>query len=138
MKHEELRERLHEYRDGELDGAVAAEVAAHLPACADCRGVLEGWERLAQGLLKAVPAAEEGFVGRVMARIAEEEREPVVSSGGWWLVPVFAAGAVLSLMWWPSDTSAAEDPLSDGVSWELTAQPALADDVLAVEAGEQP
>ncbi|MBI5201282.1 MAG: zf-HC2 domain-containing protein [Elusimicrobia bacterium] len=140
MKHDEIRERLHEYADGELDAAAAAAVAEHLAECSECRAVLDAWKRLSQNLFQALPAPEEAFVGRVMARIAEEELEldRAPSSGGWWLVPAFAAAAVVSLMWWPGQTSAAEDPLSDETAWELSAQPTQAEDVLDVAAGERP
>ena len=79
MRHEAIRELLHEYRDGELDTASAAAVAAHLPSCAECRGVLEGWERLSARLLRTTPKPDEAFVGRVMAGVALLESEPAYS-----------------------------------------------------------
>lgn len=142
MRHEEIRERLHEYRDGESDGPAAAAVAAHLPGCAACRATLEGWERLASRLLKAAPRSEEAFVGRVMARIAEAQDEPEPSwraGSAWWLMPAFAAAAVLSLSWWPGPSAAAEDLLlAEDSSWEFEAQPSQADDVLTDGLGERP
>ncbi len=43
-----LGERLSAYLDGELEGEALAEVRAHLAACAECRGALDGLQQLAR------------------------------------------------------------------------------------------
>jgi anti-sigma factor RsiW len=50
MDHEQTRELLHPYVDGELDLPTARETEKHLRDCPDCRGV----ERAIRGLREAV------------------------------------------------------------------------------------
>ncbi len=72
MDHESLKNKVFELYDGELPSLEKAEVEQHLAACAECRGLLEGW-RASASVLFARPrvAPSEAFVQRVMARIAE-------------------------------------------------------------------
>lgn len=153
--HEELRERLHAYRDGELPPVESRAVADHLKGCPECAAELERWERVAGALLKGRrTASSEAFVGRVMARIAEEElaeapaaqtlgpaAQTLGPAGGvWWLAPAFAlAAGLLALLWpWGSAPLAEGLLLSGAPSWAFGSQPAQADDVLVVALGEQP
>lgn len=140
MDHERLKDALFAYRDGELDEAGRREVAAHLAACADCRGALERWELAAKALLEPPRVeAREAFVGGVMARIAEEEREAEAPSGaGWWLTPGFALALGLAVLLWPQAAPSVDQLLlSEAPSWAVDG--GLDDDeVLALVIEEAP
>jgi anti-sigma factor RsiW len=72
-----IRNRLSAYRDGELTGAEAQAVAAHLYGCAPCN---ERWRSLVETLdaLAAAPrlASADGIAPRVLARLEVESRGP--------------------------------------------------------------
>jgi anti-sigma factor RsiW len=76
MRHEDIRDRLGEWIDGELDPAVRLEVGAHLSACADCGLEAGRLRRLGSALfaapLPADPRSTEAFAARVMARVQAE------------------------------------------------------------------
>lgn len=71
-----------DYLDGQLAGAKAAEVSAHLERCAECREEVES-ARLAGMLLRAglEPTGEPSgiFWTRVRARLREEEEKQMVA-----------------------------------------------------------
>lgn len=73
MTHEEIREGLSDWLDGELDAAASSETEAHLAACAACRGDAARLRALGRALFRAPapadPRATEAFVARVMARV---------------------------------------------------------------------
>ncbi|MEK7287562.1 MAG: zf-HC2 domain-containing protein [Elusimicrobiota bacterium] len=78
MNHEELKEALFTFHDGELAGKERQEVETHLVTCSDCRLALERWKKISGVLLRpAKIAPSEEFVSRVMRRI-EEERPAVL------------------------------------------------------------
>lgn len=94
MTHEQARESLSAFHDGELPEPERALVEAHLASCGECRAALEDWRRLALVFLKPpqLPPSE-AFVRRVMARIGSLERPAVARP--WvlpWLVPALGAG----------------------------------------------
>ena len=103
MNHRDLKDKLSEYRDGELSGREAKEVQAHLEHCAECRVFLDGWARISKGLFAPdeAPAHAEVFVRQVMGRI--EAGEGLPASAGEWrvrfrrLVPAFGIAAALFL-----------------------------------------
>lgn len=141
MTHDEWRDLLHGYRDGELADPEKAGVQGHLEECRECRLELERWERLAAGLLKPLPPASEGFVARVMAGIEEEEREAKPAPAGWWLAPSFALAAGLFLLLWSGTVTAPSAELlllADGSDWAFSQREPGPDDVLAEVVGEQP
>lgn len=122
MDHERLKDALFAYRDGELDEAGRREVGAHLDACAECRSALERWELAAKALLKSPRIdAREAFVGGVMARIAEAEREAEAPAGfGWWLTPGFALALGLAVLLWPQAAPSVDQLLlSEAPSWAV-------------------
>jgi len=101
MDHDSSRERLHDYRDGELTSGEAASLCAHLAACAECRGELARWERFSRALRAPEPSAPESFLARVLARLpAEDPPQP-------WLVPAlaFALAALALILAWPGGPS---------------------------------
>ncbi len=79
MTHEQIRERLSEWFDGELDSASSSAVSGHIGACAACKDEVARLERLGSALFEA-PAADprstEAFVARVMARVEAESVSP--------------------------------------------------------------
>jgi anti-sigma-K factor RskA len=66
---------LEEYGAGTLDPVRRAELDRHVEECAECRGLLEVWNRL-DGF--EAPAVSENFDQRLYARIAAEKQLP------WW------------------------------------------------------
>lgn len=76
MKCEDIRERLVEYHEGELDGEGRMHIEAHLRNCKGCREEL----RAIEGLLCAVAALPvpdpwPGFARRLHARIEKDKQE---------------------------------------------------------------
>ena len=61
-------------------GAVRGAVERHVPTCGTCRERLGALRALADGLDPAVPAAQPGFVGRVMSEIRGEETRQVAGA----------------------------------------------------------
>jgi len=74
MTHEEIRENVSAFFDGELDDRQAAEIRAHLENCAECRRYLEEL-RAASGALKKEGRAKLPFAVRaaVLAEAASEK-----------------------------------------------------------------
>ncbi len=104
MKHEEIRELLGQWIDGELGAAEAAAVAAHAAACAGCRADEARLRRLGPALFQAAappdPRKTEAFVARVMARV-EADSIPAWTR---WLTPALgmALAGLLAALWLPS------------------------------------
>lgn len=70
MNHEEIRERLGAFCDGELPEKERVVLSAHLSGCAKCRQTCEDWKRIAAALF--IPSAispSESFVSRVMEKL---------------------------------------------------------------------
>lgn len=73
MNHEEVRQSLDAYHDGELSGAARREVEAHLSACPECRRSLADWRKAAAVLFRPPEvSASEPFVRAVMDRVKTE------------------------------------------------------------------
>ena len=47
MKHEEIKEKLFAFYDGELPGAEQEEITVHLRSCLACRQSYEQWKQIA-------------------------------------------------------------------------------------------
>jgi hypothetical protein len=91
--HEDIRNLLNAYLDGELHGTRLLEVKLHLASCEICREELKGL-RLVSDLLHDAPAPEfmpaERFVSNLtlsLPRRALRDRPPKPGSLAWWLVP---------------------------------------------------
>jgi anti-sigma factor RsiW len=56
MDHEQIRELIHPYVDGELDLVAARETEQHLRNCANCRGVEQALRALRETLGSSQPA----------------------------------------------------------------------------------
>jgi predicted anti-sigma-YlaC factor YlaD len=91
------RELIHERLDGPVDALLLAEVEDHLRACADCREVAEGLERVQRELrsLPEIPfpseALDEVFARTIRRRAARPRRLVAWSS-------MAAAAAVLAIL----------------------------------------
>jgi Putative zinc-finger len=97
--HEELRQYLNTYLDGELHGIRLLEMQTHLASCASCRNELKELQRVSD-LLQAAPAPEfrpvDRFVSNLtlsLPRRTMRERPPRSGSLIWWLVPAGLLGA---------------------------------------------
>lgn len=100
MSCKDVRCRLSEYVDGELDTFTRAQVLSHLYACEDCRRELHYLEQTVS-LLKGVEAVSPpaDIVGRVRTRIAGESKR-ADSRGVWYFLstPQFRAAAAACLV----------------------------------------
>ena len=80
MDHEQIKGKLSEWLDGELDAAASAAVSAHLDACPACSAEARSLRRLGAALFKAPPPVDPratgAFVARVMARVDAESVSP--------------------------------------------------------------
>jgi anti-sigma factor RsiW len=77
VTHSEIRARLSEYLERDLDSAERSRVEAHLEGCGSCRGELHGL-RETVSLLRRLPepGLPPALADAVMARIASEARAP--------------------------------------------------------------
>lgn len=101
MGHTNIKNKLSEYRDGELSVQDRQAVEAHLPTCAECRTFLKNWDTLSDRLFPAAtskPASD--LTAAVLGRIgAREESKPRLVQARWWAPAVgIAAVLVLSIM----------------------------------------
>jgi len=97
--HEDIRNLLNAYLDGELHGTRLLEVKLHLASCETCREELKDL-RLVSDLLRESPAPEftpaERFVSNLtlsLPRRTLRDRPPKPGSLAWWLAP---AGLMLA------------------------------------------
>jgi hypothetical protein len=97
--HEDMRQFLNTYLDGELHGIRLVEIQTHLASCASCRNELKELRRVSD-LLHAAPVPEfrpvERFVSNLtlcLPRRTLRERPPKPGSLLWWLVPAGLLGA---------------------------------------------
>ena len=127
MKHEHMQERLGEWLDGELAAAAYAEVAAHLDACASCKGEVLRLRRLAAAVFPAPNAADprstEAFVARVMARVASDAVTPWERFAARFLVP--ALGLALAGLLFTISVPRADADAPLGVAMSVDADSVL-------------
>lgn len=106
LEHQTWKEQVFALYDGELAAADRPEVLRHLEACADCRGRLARWNRVAAGLLKprAPLPTSERLVQAVMARIAQQD----AAAESWapvpwrWVVPALSLALGLTILALPA------------------------------------
>lgn len=116
MRHEDIVEKLSEFRDGALGASERDAVARHLAGCADCSAFLADLERLSKALLRRPPAPNafqtEAFVARVMGRLPAPA-DPLAWLTAKWLVPALGVGfAALALSFRPYSGRATVDTTS--------------------------
>ncbi len=104
--HDQTRQRVFAYHDGELPEAERPDVLAHLEGCPDCRAASRRWATLAGAFFRTPalppsPSSSDVFVRRVLARVEAERKENLsMWEGAWrWLVPALGVGiAALALV----------------------------------------
>jgi anti-sigma factor RsiW len=97
MDHEQIRELIHPYVDGELDLVAARETEQHLRNCADCRGVEQALRALCETLASSQPAyrAPSHLRKNVRAALRHEARFREKTFNPWM---IFATGAACALI----------------------------------------
>jgi anti-sigma factor RsiW len=95
MDHEQIRELIHPYVDGELDLLTAREAEQHLRSCADCRAVERALRALRETVASSQPAyrAPSRLRKNVRAALRREAKTRTFSP---WVV--FATGAACALI----------------------------------------
>ena len=97
MNHDEIRELLHAYADGELDLINAREIEQHLRTCEECRGAEEQIRALRQALISDLPSyrAPARLRRKIRAAVRREAKEKSFSP--WFAFAVGAACAVIAI-----------------------------------------
>ena len=97
MNHDEIRELLHAYADGELDLINAREIEQHLRTCEECRGAEEQIRALRQALTSDSPSyrAPAHLRRKIRAAVRREAKEKSFSP--WLAFAVGAACAVIAI-----------------------------------------
>lgn len=101
MNHNQIKDALLEFYDGELTAAKATEIRSHLASCSECQAVLDEWKVTSAALFRSPlpPVESEFFVTRVMSRLNEAAQPSRVEAwSAFWKLGFAAAG--LSLMLW--------------------------------------
>ncbi|HEY6070074.1 MAG TPA: anti-sigma factor [Chthoniobacterales bacterium] len=95
MNHDQIRELLHAYADGELDVINGREVEQHLQGCCECRAMHEQIRALHEALTNDTPAyrAPARLRRNVRAALRREARSSEKTFSPWL---VFATGAALA------------------------------------------
>ncbi|HJX97742.1 MAG TPA: zf-HC2 domain-containing protein, partial [Chthoniobacterales bacterium] len=95
MNHDQIRELLHAYSDGELDLVNAREVEQHLRACGECRGVEEQIRALHAAIINDAPAfrAPAHLRKNIRAALRREARADEKKLSPWL---IFATGAAFA------------------------------------------
>ena len=97
----EVRERLGEYHDGELDADVRRAVEAHLSQCADCGRELAAIRALAKGIAAAEPAeVPSGLWPAIEQRLAGAQGPTTLRTLRWRPLATAAAVAIAILGGW--------------------------------------
>lgn len=78
MTHEEIKEALSGYFDGQLGPAKTGEISAHVATCPECRAALGALAALSAGVKEILPApAPAAMKERLLAR-AKHDKKPLV------------------------------------------------------------
>ena len=105
MKHEEIKDLLSDYHDGELSGAEKAVVATHLAGCADCRAELACYGK-AEELIRAATRRPTSFETETLVSAVRRQVEPAPEIA-WlgrhlasprWAVPAFTVAFAALVM----------------------------------------
>ncbi|MBI4351327.1 MAG: zf-HC2 domain-containing protein [Elusimicrobia bacterium] len=96
MTHEEIKESLSDYFDGQLGPAGTVEISAHVATCPECRAELDALSALSAGIKESLPApAPAAMKERLLAR-ARQENKPLFRSAT--VLAVAFAALILVLM----------------------------------------
>lgn len=98
MTHDEIRELIHPYADGELDVVNAHEIEQHLTGCDDCRRVEQRVHLLRSALRESAPAYRApASLRKDVRRALKREARPGPSFSPWLVLATGAAFALLLL-----------------------------------------
>lgn len=99
MDHEQIRELIHPYVDGELDLLTARETEQHLRNCADCRGIEKATRALRETLVSSHPAyrAPSHLRKNVRAALRREAKTTERTYNPWVIFAPAAACALIVL-----------------------------------------
>ena len=98
MESEQIRRRMMQALDGELDPQGQASLAAHLAGCADCQAAWDDLQAVDRVLREApMVAPPAGFASRVMARVDRRRRVRRSVLGGLLLLGGTALASLLAL-----------------------------------------
>ena len=97
MNHDEIRELLHAYADGELDLVRARQVEQHLQSCDDCRQATEQIRALSEALTSDAPAyrAPARLRRNIRAAVRREAKETERTFSPWMIFVTGAACAAV-------------------------------------------
>ncbi len=96
MTHEEIKEELSSYFDGQLGPAKTVEISAHVSACPECRAALDGLAALSSGVKENLSAvAPAAMKERLLAR-ARQAKKPLFRTST--VLAALAAAIILALM----------------------------------------
>jgi Predicted transmembrane transcriptional regulator (anti-sigma factor) len=119
MNHDQIRELLHAYSDGELDLVNAREVEQHLRACGECRGVEEQIRALHAAIINDAPAfrAPAHLRKNIRAALRREARADEKKLSPWLIFATGAAfaAAILGLVLFQTIRASRENPIVDQV-----------------------
>ena len=95
MDHEQIRELIHPYVDGELDLLTARQTEQHLRSCADCRAVEKAIRALREAVVSSQPAyrAPSRLRRNIRAALRREAKPKAFNP---WVI--FATGAACALL----------------------------------------
>jgi anti-sigma factor RsiW len=97
MDHEQIRELIHPYVDGELDLLTARETEQHLRNCADCRGVERALRALRETVASSQPAYRAPSPLRRNVRAALRREAKTRTFNPWIILATGAACALVVL-----------------------------------------
>jgi anti-sigma factor RsiW len=117
MNHDQIRELLQAYADGELDLVNALEVEEHLRSCEDCRSGAEQIRQLRETIMSDAPCfrAPAHLKRNIRAALRREENAEDKSISFW---PVFAAALavlILATVFFLSSRTSHESNIADEV-----------------------
>lgn len=97
MNHDEIRDLVHAYADGELDLIQAREVEQHLRSCDECRRAEEQIRSLREALTSDAPAyrAPEHLRRNIRAALRRESKETEPTFSPWMIFATAAACAAV-------------------------------------------
>src|SRR4051812_3663991 len=105
MDHQDIKDKLSEFYDGELGARDAQAVEVHLAACAECTAQIQRFKMLSEQII-ARPKVQVGefFVSQVMRRIdsLEAKKAPLRIVPIPWFAPLLGMAAMLLLTIVPS------------------------------------
>lgn len=116
MNHDQIVEKLSDYRDGAMEAFESEAVSRHLPGCASCAATLLEWEQLSSAFFRKIPAPTpvqtEAFVARVMGRLPAASQDQFAWLTGRWLAPAFGLGIALLALSFENYPREVSDPTS--------------------------